>query len=244
MTITSDMLLLFRTSAAEQAATPWWRPNRPVSVLDFCIWMQANGYAGPVGQCGATWTTGSGVPIAPGVTVDDLYLNTLTGDVYRWSSSAWAIVANIVGAVGAQGSQGNVGATGAAGASITGPTGPTGPSGVVGYASDGSTITGFKVWSGTTTTNSSGVATINPTVDGTPSAAPIFATINAVNAMAFNNTATATSAPQTAGKLVAADRKSVTINVVQGIASLAALLSPTQVFVGAGISVHVTVFGS
>lgn len=41
------------------------------------------GDPGPTGPRGATWFTGAGVPMTvPGAVVGDLYLDTITGDVY------------------------------------------------------------------------------------------------------------------------------------------------------------------
>jgi hypothetical protein len=47
------------------------------------------GPAGSPGMRGSIWTTGSGAPAVAGVVEGDMYLDEATGDVYRWSGTAW-----------------------------------------------------------------------------------------------------------------------------------------------------------
>ena len=48
------------------------------------------GTQGPVGQRGATWRTGATAPaFVSGDMSGDLYLDTVTGDFYRYSGTAW-----------------------------------------------------------------------------------------------------------------------------------------------------------
>lgn len=73
-------------------------------------WVSIVGPAGANGSNGfngGTWTTGSGAPSTPGVVAGDMYLNTTTSDIYRWSGSSWgSSVANIKGQTGATGAAG------------------------------------------------------------------------------------------------------------------------------------------
>ena len=108
----------------------------------------ATGAAGAKGADGATWYTGTGVTgtsttgtvfSGSGVAsakVNDLYLNSSTGAVYKCTTAGaasvakWAYLCNIKGPkgdTGAQGAQGATGPTGAKGA--TGAQGPQGPKG-------------------------------------------------------------------------------------------------------------------
>ena len=54
------------------------------------------------------WRNGSGVPSDALGVDDDYYLNNDTGDVYKRSGGAYAVVANIKGAAGVGGSAGTV----------------------------------------------------------------------------------------------------------------------------------------
>lgn len=149
------------------------------------------GATGTAGAAGATWHTGTGVTgtsttatifSSSGVTtaqVNDLYLNTSTGYVYKCTvagaanTAKWVYLANIkgptgaVGATGLKGATGSVGATGATGPkgdSITGPqgaTGATGPKGATGVGSTGPQgATGPKGATGATgPTGATGVGT-------------------------------------------------------------------------------------
>lgn len=56
------------------------------------------GPAGPMGPMGvpgtpgAIWTTGIGAPGTDGSVTGDMYLDTATGNVWRWTGASWAIV--------------------------------------------------------------------------------------------------------------------------------------------------------
>lgn len=110
----------------------------------------ATGAKGATGTRGSRWTEGTaitgtsttGTVFATGITdslVNDQYLNTGTGNVYRCTTSGnastakWVYVGNIKGPTGATGAKGATGATGPKGdtgaTGATGATGPQGPSG-------------------------------------------------------------------------------------------------------------------
>ena len=93
----------------------------------------AKGATGATGTRGSTWTAGTactgtsatGTVFATGIAsalVNDMYLNTSTGYVYKCvtagnaSTAKWAYVGSIKGATGATGAKGETGATGAKGA--------------------------------------------------------------------------------------------------------------------------------
>lgn len=54
------------------------------------------GPTGPAGTNGTVWTVGEGAPIAPGAN-GDLYLDTLTGNIYEYNAllATWSITGNI-----------------------------------------------------------------------------------------------------------------------------------------------------
>lgn len=85
-------------------------------------------------QDGSKWYIGKTSPV--GLLVgnnNDMYLNSLTGDIYTVQSNEWTIEGNIMGPQGATGPQGPVGETGAQGpVGATGATGPQGPKGDTG----------------------------------------------------------------------------------------------------------------
>lgn len=86
------------------------------------------GPKGPTGVRGSTWKTGVGAPgVVGGELTDDMYLNVVTGDVYRFTGTSWGLVDNLEGPTGPQGNQGPTGPQGP-----IGPAGPTGPRGVQG----------------------------------------------------------------------------------------------------------------
>lgn len=86
------------------------------------------GPAGPQGTRGSTWKTGVGAPgVVGGELENDMYLNIVTGDVYRFTGTSWGFVDNLMGPTGPQGQQGNVGPQGPQG--VQGPKGDTGPAG-------------------------------------------------------------------------------------------------------------------
>ena len=130
----------------------------------------ATGDAGTNGTNGATWYTGTVVPSATTGVLNDLYLNTTTGDYYKKTgTNVWTMQANlngpqgpqgltgVAGPTGAQGPQGPAGATGATGpqgltgatgaqgiqgvAGPTGAAGPQGPTGATGAAGSNANIT-------------------------------------------------------------------------------------------------------
>ena len=141
----------------------------------------ATGATGPQGPTGATgtrgsmWFSGTGITgtsttasifTNSGVTsanVNDYYLNTSTGYVYKCtvagaaSAAKWAYVGSIRGATGSQGIQGPQGATGPQGPTgatgATGATGPQGPTGATGATGTRGSqwFTGDKI-TGTSTT--------------------------------------------------------------------------------------------
>ena len=92
------------------------------------------GPQGPQGERGepgengqsSTWWSGAMPPYYDELRhkAGDMYLNTLTGEVYRYSGSAWIPQLNIIGPQGPQGLKGNTGETGLQGAQ--GPKGDTG----------------------------------------------------------------------------------------------------------------------
>ena len=76
------------------------------------------GETGPMGTI-YTWRNGNGAP-SNGTGIDgDFYLNDLNGDVYKRSSGAYSIVANILGPQGTQGIQGIQGVQGVPGSTDT-----------------------------------------------------------------------------------------------------------------------------
>ncbi len=100
-------------------------------------WNAIGQLAGGAGS-GATWTTGHGVPVTPGVNPGDMYLDVDTGNVYRWNGASWSLAGNIegpAGPTGPPGSTGPAGATGSKGADgdvgrpNIGPVGPRGNDG-------------------------------------------------------------------------------------------------------------------
>lgn len=50
------------------------------------------GQPGPAGAPGSIWTTGIGAPVTAGSVTGDMYLDTATGNVWRWTGASWAIV--------------------------------------------------------------------------------------------------------------------------------------------------------
>lgn len=86
-----------------------------------------------------------------------------------------------------------------------------------------------RSWYGSATVTS-GVATFYPTADGLSNGTALFATIRNTQATAQANTATGTLVPIAVVKVVAADRKSVTVNViVAGVAGGVAAADGTVV---------------
>ena len=65
------------------------------------------------GQDGNKWHTGTEVPTADDVAVGDLFLNTETGDVFRYTGVIWKPVGNLTGPQGEDGEKGEKGEPGA-----------------------------------------------------------------------------------------------------------------------------------
>ena len=105
----------------------------------------ATGPQGPTGTRGSAWYSGTSITgtsttattfsssgIASAL-VNDMYLNTSNGNIYKCtvagaaSTAKWVYTGNIKGATGSKGATGDTGATGPQGP--TGATGPQGPSG-------------------------------------------------------------------------------------------------------------------
>lgn len=97
-----------------------------------------------------------------------------------------------------------------------------------------------KLWAGSATTTS-GIATFNPTDDGTAGGNALFTTIHAAVATAHTNTGSITSMPIASVKLVSADRKSVTINAVTGATLVT--LGATVSIANDGTPIHLLVIG-
>ena len=105
----------------------------------------AKGATGATGQRGSRWTSGTAITgtsttatvfSSTGITdalVNDFYLNTSTGYVYRCtvagttSVAKWVYIGSIKGATGTQGAKGDTGPQGVKG--DIGATGPQGPKG-------------------------------------------------------------------------------------------------------------------
>lgn len=74
----------------------------------------SNGTNGQPGLNGASWATGEGIPSSSVGNVGDLYLNTVTGDVYIKGAQGWGTpIANLKGATGSAGANGENGSNGA-----------------------------------------------------------------------------------------------------------------------------------
>ena len=125
----------------------------------------ATGARGATGTRGSRWTAGTAITgtsttatifSATGITdalINDMYLNTSTGNTYRCtvagaaSVAKWVYAGSIKGATGATGPKGATGATGATGPKgdtgakgDTGPTGPAGPAGPMGTVDENTPI--------------------------------------------------------------------------------------------------------
>ena len=156
------------------------------------------GNTGPTGQRGSRWTEGtaitgtsttagifSGTGIADAL-VNDMYLNTSTGNVYRCtvggaaSVAKWVFVGCIKGATGPKGATGATGATGPQGPQgpkgdtgatgpkgATGATGPQGPKGATG-ATGPQGPKGAQGPSGTADTTFTEAATLTKLTSGEP----------------------------------------------------------------------------
>lgn len=109
-------------------------------------WMliAAKGDQGIQGPVGPMWFTGVSNPSSAAGVVNDLHLNTSTGDVFKKTgASTWTLQGNIKGPQGQQGVQGNQGIQGNEGPQgPQGNTGATGPAGPPNSLSIGSVVTG------------------------------------------------------------------------------------------------------
>lgn len=94
------------------------------------------------------------------------------------------------------------------------------------------------VWHGQATTTS-GVATFYPTSDNTGSGTALCSSIIGVQVSAEANTASAIVAPMASVKLVATDKKSVTVNVINGVNLL--VLGASTAFAPNGTNVYLTI---
>lgn len=125
------------------------------------------GSTGAAGTRGSRWSTGTAITGTSttgtifsnsGITdalVNDMYLNTSTGNTYRCTvagaatTAKWVYAGSIKGSTGAKGDKGETGATGP-----TGPTGPIGPTGANGVGVitnlNGTTTTGRTAYAPTT----------------------------------------------------------------------------------------------
>jgi len=96
------------------------------------------------------------------------------------------------------------------------------------------------LWAGTATV-AGGVASVNPTEDGTPNGAAVFGTVIAVVVSGEANTGVLSAAPVGSLKTVSADRKTVTVNVMTG--TVLGILGATILPAPDGTKVHVVVVG-
>ena len=129
----------------------------------FTVKNGTKGSTGAAGTRGSRWSVGTAITgtsttattfSSTGITdalVNDMYLNTSTGNTYRCtvagaaSVAKWVYAGSIKGTTGSKGDTGSTGPTGA-----TGPTGPTGPSGVgVVTSLNGLTTTGRSIYAPT-----------------------------------------------------------------------------------------------
>lgn len=85
------------------------------------------------------------------------------------------------------------------------------------------------------------MATFNPTDDNTGGGNALFTNIYAVLVSAAADTATATDVPIASIKAIAANKKSITVNVVDGV--VLGALGATMAFSADGTNVHMTIIG-
>lgn len=78
--------------------------NGDIYEKDTSTWVLITNITGPQGDEGASWLYGTGVPSDSSGQDGDLYLNTVTGDVYQKQGGIWSIIANIAGPPGDDGS--------------------------------------------------------------------------------------------------------------------------------------------
>lgn len=137
----------------------------------------AKGDKGATGTRGSRWNVGTAITgtsttataYATGITdslVNDMYLNSSTGLVYKCTvagnatTAKWIYSGSIKGATGAKGDKGDTGAQGPKGnTGATGATGPQGPQGAAGAKGADGLTTKVAV-GGTTFTHSNGTVTV------------------------------------------------------------------------------------
>ena len=78
-------------------------PYQVNEVYDYSEWMLM---AGLSGERGSRWYTGIGMPSLQNVLVGDMYMDTQSGDVYRYNGGAWLPAGNLSGPQGEPGEQG------------------------------------------------------------------------------------------------------------------------------------------
>lgn len=172
-----------------------------------------NGTNGVDGVRGSIWTTASGAPITT-ANAGDMYLDTATGNVYTMAAGVWTLTGNIRGPNGTNGTNGTNGAPGAL------------------VYNAGGLVANAKIWSGTVTTNASGVWTVNYAAAGFTGTPRVQATCTGPGATASdvrNASTTAKSATAASGICVAP--------------ALSVLGLITVSLVGAGVSVDVVAIG-
>lgn len=86
--------------------------------------MGTQGPSGANGANGSLWYTGSGTPSAGLGANSDLFLDTVTANIYQKTNNNWQLTENIMGTQGPAGAQGPQGPQGS-----QGPEGPQGPEG-------------------------------------------------------------------------------------------------------------------
>ena len=101
--------------------------------------------------------------------------------------------------------------------------------------------TNSKVWCQSAVTNSSGVAILYPTDDGTAGGNAIFTDIAAIQVTADNNTSTVTAIPLGSLKSLSTDKKTLTVNVLHAVSAI--IGGFTLAFAGAGVLVYATIVG-
>lgn len=99
---------------------------------------------------------------------------------------------------------------------------------------------GTIIWNGSATTTG-GVATFNPTDDNTGAGNALFQNVYSILVSASSNTGTVTSVPVASVKLLAADKKSLTVNCIDGV--VLAALGATVEFSADGTTVYCTIIG-
>lgn len=120
---TYDYYVYSRANLNVGQATNYWLNVGKISIAG------PQGPQGPQGEKGETgdstyWIVGSTAPSGTNQPSGTMYLNTLTGDVYRFETPYWILHGNIKGPQGIQGPQGPQGEIG--------PQGPVGEKGETG----------------------------------------------------------------------------------------------------------------